>query len=492
MLLSRQRSLRAGCLLQTPSRLIGHRPWIPAHERPFQSQAGQRRGTLFTIGKWSWILASSGITLFYLTSLSLGTSWSTPQSETVREAITKDETEPSFKRAVRELEALLGSKKTDTNPANLLSHSATQWSPAPNPNTDKPALLVYPESTEEVSKIVKICNANSIAVTPFSGGTSLEGALAATQGGVCIDFKNMKSIVQVRPRDMDVTVQAGLCWQDLNDYLGKHHDMFFPPDPGPGACIGGMISTNCSGPNAYRYGTMKDWVISLTVVLADGTVVKTRGDGRPRKTSAGYDLTRLFVGSSGTLGIVTEAVLKMTSRPKNERVAVAAFSSTQSAIDTVVKLAQRGVPLAAIEMLDEVYMYAINQAGYTDRKWKETPTVFFKFAGPTLNGVKEQIQLAEAASYDVTGKCLSFDIAETEKEVESLWAARKTALWSFLALKDNPDVDEFIGSDVAVPISRLGDIIEFTQERLQSCGMKGSVIAHAGDGKSICHDFRME
>lgn len=398
--------------------------------------------------------------------------------------------ESSFTQATSEFYALLGPGNICSKPFILISHSSTQWSPAPS--TSVPSLVLYPRSTSDVSTIARICFAHSIPITPYSGGTSLEGALAASHGGVCIDFsKHMNRIIEVRPRDMDTTVQAGVCWQDLNAELEKHSDgLFFPPDPGPGACIGGMVATNCSGPNAYRYGTMKDWVVSLTVVLADGTVIKTRGElGRPRKTSAGYDLTRLFIGSSGTLGIVTEAVLKVTSRPRNERVAVAAFESAQTALNTVVRLVQKGVPLAAIEMLDEVHMYGVNRGGFTDRTWKETPTLFFKFDGPTIAGVREQIQLVREASYDHiddgkgNGKCLSFDVAETEGEVESLWAARKTALWSFLALKDNPDVDEFVSSDVAVPISRLGDAIEFTQNRLKDGGMKGSIIAHAGDGE---------
>ena len=166
----------------------------------------------------------------------------------------------------------------------------------------------------------------------------LEGTLAAVHGGVCIDFKLMNKIVEVRENDMDVTCQPGVGYQELNAILAKQ-GLFFPPDPGPGAQIGGMISQGCSGPNAYRYGTMKDWVLGLTVVLADGTVVKTRG--RPRKSSAGYDLTRLMVGSEGTLGFVTEAHLKITSAPQNERIAVASFPTTQAAVDTAVRIVQK-------------------------------------------------------------------------------------------------------------------------------------------------------
>lgn len=313
-------------------------------------------------------------------------------------------------------------------------------------------------------------------MVPFSGGTSLEGALAATRGGVCIDFSRMDKILAVHKRDMDAVVQPGVGWQLLNEELEKD-DLFFPVDPGPGACIGGMVSTGCSGTNAYRYGTMKDWVISLTVVLADGTIVKTRG--RPRKSSAGYDLTRTFVGASGTLGIVTEAVIKITSKPKNVRVAVAAFPTLQSAVNAAVKLIQQEVPVAALEMLDERFMRSINQQGPTDRTWKETPTIFFKFSGPTVAGVQEQTALVQKISKEAGS--LSFDIGKTQEEVESLWNARKTCLWSFLATKEYAD-DQFISSDVAVPISRLADIMEESKSKIKQSGLQGAVLAHAGDG----------
>ncbi|KAL9115135.1 MAG: hypothetical protein Q9227_000929 [Pyrenula ochraceoflavens] len=393
----------------------------------------------------------------------------------MRETIGKD--------AYQKYVDVLGSENVCSDAAKLRARSSTSWSPSPSDRYAE--FILYPQNTKQVSEVVKISYKHRIHITPYSGGTSLEGAVATPFGGVIIDLSRMTDLVEVRPDDMDATVQAGVDWQVLNEHLGKEHGLFFPPDPGPGARIGGMVAMNCSGPNAYRYGTMKDWVISLTVVLADGTVIKTRGNGRPRKTSAGYDLTRLFVGSSGTLGIVTEATLRLAPKPKNERVAVASFPSTQRALDTVLKLVHRSVPLAAIELLDEVYMDALNKAGfYEQRKWEEKPTLFFKFAGEELSDVQKQIDMVQNFSQEESKgeKCLSFDISQSEAEVDSLWAARKTALWSLLALRDNPDTDGFVSSDVAVPISELADTIEWTRNLLRSSQMKGSILAHAGDG----------
>ena len=371
--------------------------------------------------------------------------------------------------------SVLGNDGVNDKISDLIAHSSTPWSEAPTPN-DHAAIIVFPRTTEDVSEVVKICHRRQIPMTPFSGGTSLEGALAATRGGVCIDFSKMDKILAVHKRDMDAVVQPGVGWQLLNEELDKD-DLYFPVDPGPGACIGGMVATGCSGTNAYRYGTMKDWVTSLTVVLADGTIIKTRG--RPRKSSAGYDLTRMFVGASGTLGIVTEAVVKITSKPKNLCVAVAAFPSIEGASNAAIKLVQQEVPVAAIEMLDETFMRSVNQQGSTHKTWKETPTIFFKFSGPTAAGVQEQIALARNLSKEAGS--LAFDVGKTADEVEELWNARKTCLWSFLATKEHPD-DRFLSSDVAVPISRLADIVKETQSKIRRSGLQGAVLAHAGDG----------
>jgi D-lactate dehydrogenase (cytochrome) len=186
---------------------------------------------------------------------------------------------------------------------------------------------------------MKVCHQRAIPVTPFSGGTSLEGNFAPTRGGICIDFGRMDKIMHIHPRDLDVVVQPGVGWEELNEELAEQ-GLFFPPDPGPGAKIGGMVGTGCSGTNAYRYGTMREWVLSLTVVLADGTIIKTRQ--RPRKSSAGYDLTKIIIGSEGTLGLVTEATLKITVLPQNQRVAVASFNSVYDAAECVAQVVAEG------------------------------------------------------------------------------------------------------------------------------------------------------
>ena len=210
---------------------------------------------------------------------------------------------------------------------------------------------------------MKICHKRRIPVTGYSGGTSLEGHFAPTRGGICIDFGRMGKILQIHKEDMDVVVQPALGWELLNEELAKEN-LFFPPDPGPGAMIGGMVGTGCSGTNAYRYGTMREWVLSLTVVLADGTVIKTRQ--RPRKSSAGYDLTKMFIGSEGTLGLVTEATLKVTTKPNTTSVAVCSFATIRQAADCVAKVVGDGVPIAAIEILDDIQMKCINASGMTD------------------------------------------------------------------------------------------------------------------------------
>lgn len=370
---------------------------------------------------------------------------------------------------------VLGEDGVGDDLGTRIAHSSTSWSPAPNGDLDRPSLIVYPKTTEDVSQIMRICWSMRIPVIPFSGGTSLEATLAAQNNEICIDFSRMRKFIALNKDDMDVVVEPGVGYEELNEQLAAH-DLFFPPDPGPGAQIGGMISQSCSGTNAYRYGTMKDWVLGLTVVLADGTVMKTRH--RPRKSNAGYDLTRLFIGSEGTLGLVTEASLKLTNKPENVQVAVAAFPSTHKAAETATKLVQKGQPLAAIELLDNTTMRAVNQAGYTEKQRPEVPTLFLKFSGSKTQ-VKDQIDEAEAAAK--SNDCVSFDFSKSDNEAEALWQARKTILWGMIALKRDPN-DKFLSADAAVPISRLADIIEQTKSRIESSGLIGFCVGHVGDG----------
>lgn len=330
---------------------------------------------------------------------------------------------------------------------------------------------------------MKVCHERRIPITAYSGGTSLEGHFSPTRGGICIDFGRMNRILKLNKADLDVVVQPALGWELLNEELGEE-GLFFPPDPGPGAMIGGMVGTGCSGTNAYRYGTMRDWVVSLTVVMADGTIIKTRQ--RPRKSSAGYDLTRMFIGSEGTLGLVTEATLKVTVKPKSQSVAVASFPTVRDAAECVAKVVGDGIPIAAIEVLDDVQMRCINESGSTTRQWKEAPTLFFKFSG-TPTGVKEQIKLVERMANGAKSK--SFEFAKNADEADELWSARKEALWSVMA-KRRDESDHVWTTDVAVPISRLPDIIEQTKEDMSRSGLLGTIVGHVGDGNFHCGCFR--
>lgn len=384
--------------------------------------------------------------------------------------------EANMEAAWADFRDIVGKENISLERSDLESHSGSSWSSHPAEPGDVPFCIVKPASTQEVSAIMKICHERKIPVTPYSGGTSLEGHFAATKGGICIDFSRMDKILHLHKDDLDVVVQPAVGWELLNEELAKSN-LFFPPDPGPGAMIGGMVGTGCSGTNAYRYGTMKDWVISLTVVLADGTIIKTRQ--RPRKSSAGYDLTRMFIGSEGTLGLVTEATLKVTVKPQHTSVAVCAFPSIRAAADCVFSVVGAGVPIAAIEILDDVQMACINDAGQTSKTWKNAPTLFFKFAG-TPSSVKEQV--SQVQSMAKKSGSVSFEFAKTEQEKEDLWQARKEALWSVMAKGEGNDDIGVWTTDVAVPISRLPQIIEETKQQISNSGLLGSIVGHVGDG----------
>ena len=288
-------------------------------------------------------------------------------------------------------------------------------------------------------------------MVPYSGGSSLEANFSAPYGGMTIDFADMNKILELHEDDLDIVVQPSIQWMDLNEKI-KDSGLFFPVDPGPSAMIGGMIGTNCSGTNAVRYGTMKDWVINLTVVLADGRIMKTRK--RPRKTSAGYNLTGLFVGSEGTLGIVTEATLKLAPVPELTRVGVVSFLTMHDAASTAMQLIRKGIPVQCMEILDDVQMDVINRAGGTGRAWKKQPTLFFKFSGTTA-GVADSIALTTKLAQG--NKADTFEFAKTEREAHDLWSARKQSLWSMMALRK--EGSEIWSTDVAVPVSRLPEII---------------------------------
>lgn len=381
-------------------------------------------------------------------------------------------TQTQMAKATAELKAALGEDAVSDDEDDLHRHGFSEWSSVNI--TTLPVAVVYPRTTEEVSQVAKICTKYKVPIVPYSGGSSLEANFSAPFGGVSLDFAFMDKVLSLRADDLDVTVQPAVGWMTLNEQI-KDSGLFFPVDPGPSAMIGGMVGTSCSGTNAFRYGTMRDWVVNLTVVLADGTVIKTRR--RPRKTAAGYNLTGLFVGSEGTLGIVTEITLKLTPIPQHTSVAVVGFPSIRHAAACAQGVIRSGIPVGAMEIMDDVQMNVVNKAGATKKKWREVPTLFFKFSGTPM-AVKEHIQQVRSISSNNGGS--DFEFTADAEEQHQLWSARKESLWSMMALKK--EGDEMWSTDVAVPVSKLADLIEISKKELDELGMFGSALGHIGDG----------
>ncbi|MCJ1473920.1 D-lactate ferricytochrome c oxidoreductase [Lambiella insularis] len=465
-----QRSFRGQLYESVAARLERER----AEQRRFARERGEnsRGGTAVRI----FALLATAAGCYYLGTLGPAVPSTTSTSPLGSTEPPQHNTAPiNLEAAWADFVQIVGKENVSTEESDLQFHSGSDWSSYNTKPNERPFLVVFPSTTEEVSQIMKICHSRKIPVTGYSGGTSLEGHYSATRGGICIDFARMNKILKLHKDDLDVIVQPAVGWELLNEELAKD-GLFFPPDPGPGAQIGGMVGTGCSGTNAYRYGTMREWVLSLTVVLADGTIIKTRQ--RARKSSAGYDLTRMFIGSEGTLGLVTEATLKVTVKAKDESVAIASFPTVKHAAECVAKVVGEGVPIAAIEILDDVQMRCINESGSTSRDWKEAPTLFFKFTG-TPSGVKEQVGIVQKIAKSSGSK--SFEFAKSADERAELWSARKEALWSVMA-KRRDESDHVWTTDVAVPMSGLPDIIEQTKEDMSSSGLMASIVGHVGDG----------
>ncbi|HWB52501.1 MAG TPA: FAD-linked oxidase C-terminal domain-containing protein [Stellaceae bacterium] len=334
-----------------------------------------------------------------------------------------------------------------------------------------PDAVAFAQSTEDVAEIVRLCAQYKTPIIPFGTGTSLEGHVAALKGGICIDMSQMNQILRVGVEDLDVTVQAGVTRKQLNEYL-RDTGLFFPVDPGADASLGGMAATRASGTNAVRYGTMRENVLALTVVLPDGRVVHT--SRRPRKSAAGYDLTRLFVGSEGTLGVITEVTLRLYGIPEAISAAVCAFPTIAAAVDTVILTIQSGIPVARIELLDEPQMEAINR--YSKLDHKVAPTLFFEFHGTTA-GVAEQVELVKDIAADHGGD--DFRWATSQEERSRLWQARHDAYYAALALRPG---SKGWATDVCVPISRLADCINETKADLAQSSVPSALAGHVGDG----------
>ncbi|WP_353857779.1 FAD-linked oxidase C-terminal domain-containing protein [Azospirillum formosense] len=365
-----------------------------------------------------------------------------------------------------EFKALLGDRFTTA--AAVREHHGKDESYHPNFPPDG---VAFAASTEEVSAIVKLCAKHKLPIIPFGTGTSLEGGVAALAGGICIDVSTMKEVLRVSPEDLDVTVQAGVTRKQLNEHL-RDTGLFFPIDPGADASLGGMASTRASGTNAVRYGTMRENVLGLTVVLADGRIIKT--GGRARKSAAGYDLTRLFVGAEGTLGIITEVTLRLYGIPEAISAAVCPFNDIRGAVDTVIQTIQSGIPVARIELLDEVQMDAVNK--YSKLDYKVAPTLFFEFHG-TAAGVKEQAEMVSAIAAENGGT--EFTWATRPEDRSKLWQARHDGYYAALALRPG---SKGWPTDVCVPISRLADCILETKKDIAESSMLAPLVGHVGDG----------
>lgn len=334
-----------------------------------------------------------------------------------------------------------------------------------------PDAVFFATGTDDVAAAVALCAEHGVPVIAYGTGTSLEGHVAAVDGGLCIDVSGMDRVLRVSTDDLDGTVQAGVTRSRLNDAL-RHEGVFFPVDPGADASIGGMTATGASGTNAVRYGTMRCNVLGLTVVMADGRVIRT--GGRARKSSAGYDLTRLMVGSEGTLGIITEVTLRLYGVPEAMSSAVCAFGSIAAAVDTVIEIVQLGIPVARIELLDERQVAACNR--YSGLDHDVAPTLFFEFHG-SEPGVAEHARTATAIADDHGGT--GFRWTTSTEERNRLWQARHDAYYAALALR--PGAKGW-PTDVCVPISRLAECICATKTDLDGSPLVSTIVGHVGDG----------
>ncbi|CAE6393724.1 unnamed protein product [Rhizoctonia solani] len=457
------------------SRSLSRRALFQTSLRPSATNSGYRALSSAAPGTssgpsyvaFAGIAALSGLAGYFI---SQSTSGNVPNDALVSpKYATKDEVQ----KAITELEALFPEGGVSTDPDVLKAHGFSENSYHPSaPHS----VVVLAHSTEDVVKIVKIANKYRIPITAFSGGTSLEGHFGGTPGvgGICIDLSSMDAIISINEADSDMVVQSGAKWEDINHILeDKGIPLFFPLDPGPGATIGGMIGTGCSGTNAVRYGTAKaEWFLNVTVVLPSGEVIKTRR--RARKSSAGFDTTKLFIGAEGTLGIVTEATLRLAPRLPTS-VATVAFPDVRKAVDAVAEILNKGVPLQCVELLDDHMMVAINKSGLADRKYPEMDSLFFKFQG-SPESQKEASATIKKIVEKHGGK--HFQAARSEKEAKDLWQNRKYALWSTMALY--PGARAWT-TDVAVPVSRLPELVLETKKDLAAADLKSTIVGHVGD-----------
>ena len=374
--------------------------------------------------------------------------------------------EETRKPALDALRQRLGDR-LQTGEAIRAQHAHTTTWIAPEP----PDAVAFAESTQEVSDLVAICADHEMPVIAFGTGTSLEGHVNAPRGGLSLDLSRMDRVLEVNPEDLDCRVQPGVTRKALNTHL-RDTGLFFPIDPGADASLGGMAATRASGTNAVRYGTMKDAVLSLEAVMADGRVIRT--GARARKSSAGYDLTRLLVGSEGTLGIITELTLRLHGIPEAMSAATCSFPTVEAACEAVILTIQMGIPVARIELLDALTVRAVN--GYSGLSLPETPLLLLEFHGSEA-GVAEQAASFGEIAEDAGGT--GFDWTADAEARGRLWQARHDAYWAIQRLRPGAKAH---ATDVCVPISRLAEAVGLAQARAEALGLFCPVVGHVGDG----------
>jgi len=373
----------------------------------------------------------------------------------------------NISQAIEALKKLLGDRlSTGSSILEIHSHDEAYTTPV------LPDAVAFPTSTDEVSAILKICTAHACPVVPYGIGTSLEGHVVPVQGGISVDTSRMNQILDIHESDWDAVVQPGVTRTQLNEAL-KATGLMFTVDPGADATIGGMSATRASGTNTVRYGTMRENVLALEVVLADGQIIET--GTRARKSSAGYDLTRLFVGSEGTLGIITKITVRLFAQPETISAATCAFDTVEKAVDAVIMSMQMGIPLARVELLDELQMQGMNIYN-PDLPMAQSPHLFLEFHG-TQAGVAEQIDMFKSVCDEYDGS--DFQWASKTEDRNRLWQARHNAYYAGKALRQGADG---VVTDCCVPLSALAETIARTKQLISDSGLIAPLVGHVGDG----------
>jgi D-lactate dehydrogenase (cytochrome) len=382
------------------------------------------------------------------------------------QAVTPEKRHRQAATAVAELTAAFGNRVVTSAAVREQHANTTTWV-----ENEPPDAVVFPQSADDVQQIVRICAKHRVPVIAFGTGTSLEGHINAPYGGVSIDFRDMNRVLAVHAEDLDCVVEPGITRKALNEYL-RDRGLFFPIDPGADASLGGMAATRCSGTNAVRYGTMKDNVVALTAVLANGEIMRTAT--RAKKTAAGYDLTRLMVGSEGTLGIITSLTLRLSGIPEAIASGVCPFPSVEAACNAAIMTIQSGIPVARIELLDEVQVKATNL--YSKLTLPEVPMLFVEFHGSDA-GVAEQSERFGEIATELGGG--PFEWATKAEDRSRLWQARHDAYWAGRGLRPGAQA---IATDVCVPISRLAECVTATQRDIGESRLVAPILGHVGDG----------